>query len=73
MAKFCEQFFYPENHPGGDIYCLFETKQGGCEYKNHCVYQLNLNKEEHAILDNLRIVKEQNAAILTQLQKQNTK
>ena len=65
MAEhFCERFFYPEvKYPKCDDMI---PASGRCIRDWRCPYQLNLNNEEHAILDNLRIVKLQNAEILKQ-------
>ena len=68
MAEhFCERFFYPEvKYPKCDNMI---PASGRCTRDWRCPYQLNLNNEEHAILDNLRIVKAQNATILEQNEK----
>ena len=68
MAEhFCERFFYPEvKYPKCDNMI---PASGRCTRDWRCPYQLNLNNEEHAILDNMRIVKAQNATILEQNEK----
>ncbi|MBR4860152.1 MAG: hypothetical protein IKV10_02510 [Alphaproteobacteria bacterium] len=43
---------------------------GECINGPLCRYQMNLTPENYAILDNLRIVKQQNAEILALYQKQ---
>lgn len=66
--KYCEHYFYPENHR--NICRDLLTVNGKCNCFGTCPRQLHLNKEEHAILDNLRIVKMQNEQILAKLYKQ---
>ena len=62
--KFCERFFYPEvPYPKCDHMI---PASGRCTRDWMCPNMLHLGNEEHAILDNLRIVKEQNAKILEQ-------
>ena len=70
-AKYCLDFFYPEvkRSKCGQMLSL----SGRCNANQMCQYQLNLDKEGFAILDSLRIVKKQNAEILTELKKQKTK
>ncbi len=43
---------------------------GECINESLCRYQMNLSPEAFAILDNLRILKQQNAEILALYQKQ---
>lgn len=63
---YCKKFFYPEKHQ--DMCELMRLSTGICNIPNtRCQYQLHLNAEEHAILDNLRIIKQQNAEILWEL------
>ena len=63
--KFCQRFYYPEiNYPGCD---KMIQASGRCTRDYICPYQLNLNNEELTILENLRIIKMQNAEILRQL------
>ncbi|MBQ3039304.1 MAG: hypothetical protein IJD41_01955 [Alphaproteobacteria bacterium] len=67
--KFCERFFYPEV-PYSKCDNMIPAS-GRCTMGlTGCAYHLNLNNEEYAILNNLRIVKMQNAQILAKLQKQ---
>ena len=62
--KFCERFFYAEvPYPKCDH---MSPASGRCTRDWMCPYMMHLGKEEHAILDNLRIVKEQNLKILEQ-------
>ena len=63
--KYCKRFFFPEiSYP--ECENMIPAK-GRCTKGWKCPYELNLNNEEHAILDNLRIIKQQNAEILRQL------
>lgn len=64
MAVFCEKYFYPEESFPQCDYMI--TKRGVCKKGDYCTYQLNLSKERLAVLNNLRIVKLQNAEILKQ-------
>ena len=66
--KYCKEFFYPENDYG--CQCPDLRANGLCKRESLCSRKLNLTSEEYTILDNLRIVKEQNAKILELLQKQ---
>lgn len=66
MAKYCEKYFFPERCTSCP-YNKLSNFDGSCGYENFCIFQLDANKTEHAILDNLRIVKQQNAEILRQL------
>ena len=66
--KYCEHYFYPENYR--NICRDLLTVNGKCNCFGTCSRQLHLNKEEYAILDNLRIVKMQNEQILAKLYKQ---
>ncbi len=61
--KFCERFFYPEKLKEK---CSSMSANGSCKHSQHdfCIDRLYLSTEEYAILDNLRIVKAQNAEIL---------
>ncbi len=67
--KYCELFFYPEIDFGCTCVDFLQTN-GKCTRNAMCSRKLNLTHEEYAILDNLRIVKAQNAKILELLQKQ---
>ena len=66
--KYCKEFFYPENDYG--CQCPDFLSNGLCKRESLCSRKLNLTREEYTILDNLRIVKGQNAKILELLQKQ---
>ena len=66
--KYCKEFFYPENDYG--CQCPDFSSNGLCKRESLCSRKLNLTREEYTILDNLRIVKGQNAKILELLQKQ---
>ncbi len=66
--KYCKEFFYPENDYG--CQCPDFRSNGLCKRESLCSRKLNLTREEYTILDNLRIVKGQNAKILELLQKQ---
>ena len=66
--KYCEHYFYPENYK--NICRDLLTVNGKCNCFGTCPRQLHLNKEEYAIVDNLRIVKMQNEQILAKLYKQ---
>lgn len=65
-VKYCETFFYPEKNLDK---CpdMLSTGLCNCKTKLFCRQHLHLNNEEYAILDNLRIVKAQNAEILREL------
>ena len=67
-GKYCKEFFYPENDYG--CQCPDFRSNGLCKRESLCSRKLNLTREEYTILDNLRIVKGQNAKILELLQKQ---
>lgn len=67
MFPYCKKYFYPEKY---DV-CKYMNDDGGeCINGPLCRYQMNLTPENYAILDNLRIVKQQNAEILALYQKQ---
>lgn len=68
MTRYCKQYFYPEHYPDG-INCPYgkHVRQGECTHKDYCIYHLDMNKAEHAILDNLRIIQAQNKEILSRL------
>lgn len=66
MAKYCKKYFFPERRTSCPHNKLSKF-DGRCGYENYCIFQLDANKTEHAILDNLRIIKQQNAEILRQL------
>ncbi len=73
MAKYCKKFFYPEQY---GLVCAFnklDPQFGNCSNQQHCVFQLKLEPESYAILNNLRIIKEQNAKILYELTGKKTK
>lgn len=71
MAKYyCEKYFYPE------IYASYKCDHMSthrcpreCYVPGWCSYKLDLNSEQFAILNSLRVVKEQNLKILKQNKK----
>ena len=66
--KYCKKYFYPEAHPS--INCGAIGVAGKCNASiATCTFQLNLTPEQYAVLDNFRIIKQQNLQILSQLQK----
>ena len=65
-GNYCTEFFYPEF--GCD--CPYLCAKGQCKKEATCIRQVYLTEKEYVILDNLRIVKLQNAKILELLQKQ---
>lgn len=67
-GNYCKEFFYPENNYG--CQCPDLRANGFCKRESSCSRKLKLTREEYTILDNLRIVKGQNAKILELLQKQ---
>ena len=72
MAKFCKLYFYPEAHPS--INCGAIGVAGKCNSCiATCLHQLNLTPEQYAVLDNFRIIKQQNTEILYQLTGKRTK
>ena len=60
----CMKYYYPERYQESCKHMV--TSNGDCRVltPGYCVFQMNTTQAEHAILDNLRIVKEQNAEIL---------
>lgn len=66
--KYCKEIFYPEIDYG--CKCPDFRANGLCKRESACSRKLKLTQEEYAILNNLRIVKAQNAKILELLQKQ---
>ena len=67
MFPYCKKYFYPEKYDA----CKHMNDDGGeCINGPLCRYQMNLSPEAFAILDNLRILKQQNAEILALYQKQ---
>lgn len=66
--KYCKKFFYPEAYPS--INCGAIGVAGKCNASiATCTFQLKLTPEQYAVLDNFRIIKQQNLQILNQLQK----
>ena len=71
MAKYyCEKYFYPEK------YASYKCEQNvqrvcprECYASNYCPRKLYLDNKEFAMLDSLRVVKEQNLKILEQNKK----
>ena len=68
--KYCQKFFYPEVYSGYSCCADMIESNGRCKRNTICTRKLNLTLEEYVTLDNLRIVKAQNAKILELLQKQ---
>lgn len=67
MTKYCKKYFYPERYV---LHCKdgkLHHSYGLCNNNCSCEFKLDMNPTEHAILDSLRVVKEQNQEILFQL------
>ncbi len=64
MDNYCMKFFYAEKH--SDPYgCPSLMRYSGvCKKTDKCPYKMELTLAEWAILDNLRIVKQQNQELL---------
>jgi len=74
MSNYCEKFFYPEKYKLECSYGKLNPQDGQCRAASHtCCHQLYIGPETYVILDNLRIIKEQNAKILYELTGKKTK
>ncbi len=70
--QYCKQYFYPEERY--NLKCEhYQSGNGICHRNSLCAFQLNLTPEQHMILDNLRIIKVQDAQIAMELVKQRQK
>ena len=74
MSNYCKKFFYPEKYKLECRDGKLNPQNGHCRAgANKCCYQLYIGPETYVILDNLRIIKAQNAEILYQLTGEKTK
>ena len=64
MSKYCEKFFYPEKYKLECSDGQLDHQFGDCSNQQYCMFQLKLEPESYAILNNLRIIKEQNNELL---------
>lgn len=65
MSNYCEKFFYPEKYKLECSDGQLIPQDGQCRAASHtCCHQLYIGPETYAILDNLRIIKEQNNKLL---------
>ena len=74
MSYYCEKFFYPEKYKLECSYEKLNPQNGRCKAGSYtCCHQLYIGPETYVILDNLRIIKAQNAEILYELTGKKTK
>ena len=74
MSNYCEKFFYPEKYKLECSDGNLNPQDGQCRAASHtCCHQLYIGPETYVILDNLRIIKAQNAEILYELTGKKTK